>query len=69
MEKNSAIPVMENAVLLEVKNNVAVVTLNRPDVHNAFDENVIAALTGLWDDLACREDIRAVVLRGNGKSF
>lgn len=48
---------------------VAVVTLNRPDVHNAFNDVVIAELTkvlrGLGDDPA----VRAVVLRAEGKSF
>jgi methylglutaconyl-CoA hydratase len=56
-------------VLLEVKNNVATVTLNRPDVHNAFDEHMIAALTKIFDELAGRADVRVVVLKGAGKSF
>lgn len=56
-------------VLVEVKNNVATLTLNRPDVHNAFDEHMIAALTRHFDDLAVREDVRVVVLKGEGKSF
>lgn len=56
-------------VLLDIEDGVASVTLNRPAVHNAFDEAMIARLAGLWDELAGREDVVAVVLRGQGKSF
>lgn len=59
----------DDLVLLDVKNGVANVTLNRPDVHNAFDENVIARLTEIFDELASRKDVYAVILRGAGKSF
>lgn len=60
----------EEIVLLKIdQNGVAHVTLNRPDVHNAFDEHVIARLSAIWDDLAGNDDVGAVVLRGNGKSF
>lgn len=59
----------EDLVLLEIKGSNAYVTLNRPDVHNAFDEHVIARLTAIWDELADRADITAVILRGHGKSF
>lgn len=58
-----------NIVLMDVKDGVATLTLNRPDVHNAFDEHVIAALSGKLDALHVETDVRAVVLRGAGKSF
>jgi methylglutaconyl-CoA hydratase len=45
---------------------VAHVTLNRPDRHNAFNEDVIAALT---DAFARGRTARAIVLRGSGPSF
>lgn len=48
---------------------VARVTLNRPDKHNAFDDAMIAELTSVFDDLASREDVRAVVLAAEGRSF
>ena len=45
------------------------VTLNRPDVRNAFNEHVIAELTA-WADAAHRDrDLRVVVLAGAGKVF
>ena len=46
--------------------------LNRPEVRNAFNEQVIAELTAWADaarDSAARKDIRAVVLAGAGKTF
>jgi len=60
----------ENSVLLEFEGNgVARVTMNRPDRHNAFDEHMIARLSKIWDDLAARDDVLAVVIDGKGKSF
>ena len=47
-------------------------TLNRPDVRNAFNEHVIAELTSWAADAreaALRHDIRAVVIAGAGKTF
>jgi methylglutaconyl-CoA hydratase len=45
------------------------VALNRPDVRNAFDEDVIASLTKLAVSVADDRTVRAVVLSGSGKSF
>lgn len=51
------------------RNAVALVTLNRPDVHNAFDETLIAELTEALRSLDADPRVRAVVLLGAGKSF
>jgi methylglutaconyl-CoA hydratase len=56
-------------VLIEVVGGIVTVTLNRPDVHNAFNAELIAALTAVFHDLGARADVRAVVLRGAGVSF
>lgn len=48
---------------------VATVTLNRPEIHNAFNDAVIAGLTTIFRDLGANTSVRVVVLRGNGKSF
>ncbi len=45
------------------------VTLNRPEVHNAFDPAMVAALTEVLEDIAGDDSIRAVVISGAGKSF
>jgi methylglutaconyl-CoA hydratase len=48
---------------------VATVTLDRPEVGNAYDEAVIAALHAAMHEACARPDLRAVVLRGNGRHF
>ncbi|WP_020648661.1 enoyl-CoA hydratase/isomerase family protein [Solimonas variicoloris] len=48
---------------------VATVWLTRPDVHNAFDEHLIAELSAALRALDADDAVRAVVLAGRGKSF
>ncbi|TCZ88090.1 enoyl-CoA hydratase-related protein [Lysobacter sp. N42] len=48
---------------------VARLRLNRPELHNAFDATVIAALTGALDAVARDPDVRVVVLEAEGASF
>ncbi len=48
---------------------VATVTLNRPEVHNAFDDQLIAGLTARLRELDADQAVRVVVLAANGKSF
>ncbi len=50
-------------------NGVVTLTLNRPEVHNAFDDALIARLTGELQRLDEADGVRAVVLAANGKSF
>jgi len=47
----------------------ATVTLNRPQVHNAFDDALIAALIATFEGLAGNPAVRVIVLRGAGQSF
>jgi methylglutaconyl-CoA hydratase len=47
----------------------ATVMLNRPDVHNAFDPEMVDALTGTLQELESTPRVRAVVITGAGKSF
>lgn len=57
-------------VLLEVnKQGIATVTLNNPDKHNAFDDEIIKQLTDIFTQISEREDISIMVLTSNGKSF
>lgn len=60
---------MSELVLYSVSNGVATITMNRPEVHNAFNEEVIGTLTELFQKAGADQNVRAVVLRGNGKSF
>jgi methylglutaconyl-CoA hydratase len=57
------------SLLTESRNGVAWLTLNRPDVHNAFDEALIAGLTEAFASAAGDPAVRAIVLRALGKSF
>ncbi|MFT3791992.1 MAG: enoyl-CoA hydratase-related protein [Rudaea sp.] len=45
------------------------IALDRPQVHNAFDDALIAELTAALDDADRDAGVRAVVLTGNGASF
>ena len=54
------------SILTERDGPILRVTLNRPEVRNAFDEEVIASLTALVSDAAQDQSLRAVVLAGSG---
>jgi 2-(1,2-epoxy-1,2-dihydrophenyl)acetyl-CoA isomerase len=54
---------------LEREGPLAVITLDRPDVLNAFDEALTAALTSAVDDVAKDGSVRAVVITGAGRAF
>jgi enoyl-CoA hydratase/carnithine racemase len=57
-------------LLYEERGAVAIVTLNRPEVHNAFNRRMEAELKHVWRSLRTNDDIRAVVLTGAGdKAF
>lgn len=56
-------------ILYKVENRVATITLNRPEMHNAFNEIVIGDLTEMFVKAGADKDVRYVILRGNGKSF
>jgi enoyl-CoA hydratase/carnithine racemase len=53
----------------EVAGSVARVTLDRPEAHNALDQAAMRALRALLEDWAGREDVRALVITGRGRSF
>src|SRR3569623_1345776 len=54
---------------LKFARGVATVTLNRPDVRNAFNDEVSGELTGVFVELGDRPEVRCVVLAGNGPAF
>ena len=56
-------------IVVERKDGVGRVTLNRPDVRNAFDDALIAALTKAFGELDADPNVRVVVLAGNGPAF
>ena len=66
--KKATIPGYETFEV-SLRNGVAVIALNRPDLHNAFNETLIAEFTEVLNVLDVDDAVRAVVLAGNGKSF
>lgn len=60
---------MTESLLIEHAGPVARVRLNRPDLHNAFDAGLIAALTDGLTAIGNNSSIRVVVLEGAGASF
>lgn len=59
----------ESRVLVEVDGSIAHVVLNRPDKLNGVDLETIDELIGAAESLREDPDLRAIVLRGNGRSF
>ncbi len=59
----------DSRVRLNIDGPVAVLTLNRPQVHNAFDERLLAELSGAAGKLAVDDSVKVVLLTGAGKSF
>ncbi len=51
------------------ENSLALVSLDRPDVRNAFHPEMIQKLTETFQALSARNDLRAIVLSGEGKAF
>lgn len=56
-------------ILLEAEDGVATVTLNRPEMHNAFNEEMIGELVRAFAELSRDSRVRVVVLTGAGESF
>jgi len=67
-KKTASTPTFET-LDVDVRNNVGLVALNRPELHNAFNETLIAELTAVLRALDADASVRAVVLTGHGKSF
>ena len=57
------------AVTQSLSGGVLTVTLNRPDQHNAMNPAIMAELTRIFGEMPGRDDVRVVVLTGNGRSF
>src|SRR5215471_19814421 len=60
---------MAGTVRLEIDGDIATITNDNPDKHNAFDDDMDMQLFEIIEQLVPRRDIRAVIWRGEGKSF
>lgn len=60
---------MSNNLLLSVENKVATITLNRPDVFNAFNEELSYEMQDSLKEVEKNKEVRVVVITGAGKAF
>jgi len=58
-----------NSIELNIDNKVAYITLNRPEVFNSFNREMALSMQGILDDCESNEEVRAIVITGNGKAF
>jgi methylglutaconyl-CoA hydratase len=58
-----------NTLELKITNQTATIWLNRPEIHNAFNEVMIGELIKAFNEVSALDDVRVVMLRGRGKSF
>jgi len=56
-------------ILVDIDGQNATVTLNQPDIHNAFNDQLISELTDCFNKLGQEPNVRGIVLTGAGKSF
>jgi len=57
------------AIDITMYERTATVTLNRPDIRNAFNSATIAELALAFDELGRDEDVRAIILAASGAAF
>ena len=54
---------------VDIDKPIASVLLDRPDIHNAFNDELVKLVTDTFTELGARDDVRVIVLGGHGKSF
>jgi enoyl-CoA hydratase len=60
---------MSEAVLTEVSDGIAVITINRPEARNAVNGDVARGIAAAIDELESRPDVRVLILTGAGGTF
>jgi 2-(1,2-epoxy-1,2-dihydrophenyl)acetyl-CoA isomerase len=60
---------MTKSIQLKIENKIATITLNRPEVFNSFNREMALSLQSILDDCEANNEVRAIVLTGNGKAF
>ncbi len=60
---------MEKPVIFETENQTAIITLNRPERHNAINQELLILLYDCIDNVSTNDDIKVAIITGNGKSF
>ncbi len=57
------------SIELHIENNIATITLNRPETFNSFNREMALLLQKTLDDCQVNDEVRAIILTGNGKAF
>ncbi len=60
---------MYQHLLLDIRENIATLTLNRPEVFNAINDEISYELQDAWKQLSRDEQVRVVILTGSGRAF
>ena len=60
---------MPDTIFTSLENGIYTITLNRPEVYNAFNEQLTTDLQEAFKEAAKNDAIRVVVLTGAGKAF
>ncbi len=60
---------MTESILLKTENNIAYITLNRPEVFNSFNREMALSLQQVLKDCENNPEVRVIVLTGSGKAF
>jgi len=66
---NESSPLQDSPLLVDHHNGVTTLTLNKPAINNAFDDEIISLLIMALDDCASNDDVKVVKLTGAGKHF
>ena len=60
---------MYNTLQLDIADNIATLTMDRPDVFNAINDEISYELQDAWKQLKRNDDVRVVIFTGAGKAF
>jgi enoyl-CoA hydratase len=60
---------MYENLIYELKNNIAYITVNRPQALNALNRDLLDELYAAFNDAANDEEVKAIILTGEGKAF
>jgi 2-(1,2-epoxy-1,2-dihydrophenyl)acetyl-CoA isomerase len=58
-----------SSILIQVQDNIATITLNRPEVFNSFNREMALSMQDALDKCAADEQVRSIVITGAGKAF
>ncbi len=60
---------MYENINLSIENGIATITMDRPQALNALNSQTLKELNSIIDELECNDDVRVLIITGNGKSF